>query len=474
MKLLSKNFALVALAVSALCCASCQKPEQNPEPEPGPVEILPESHPDMDLLEDFPQVEGFILNPERGLYTTAEFRRAGAALSASDVRNARDRGFSLYLLEFYLTNYMESDIDAAYLKMVEDSFNALREGGMKCVLRFAYTSNQSASVYDATLEWALRHIASLKPLLQKHSDVIAVMQCGFVGCWGEWYYTTNFHPNAITYEHYAERRALVEALLDALPSNREISMRCAKYKFRVLGTTLADSLTFETAHNGSAIARLSAHNDCFGASGNDLGTFTNKDDRELWMNDCRYQFMGGETCQVSPYCECVHALEDVKNYHWTYLNNNYNRNVLNKWKEGECYDEIIDHLGYRLAVKKAWMSKEPKAGESFSLFLRMENSGYCAPVNPRAAELVFVDGAGKKTVIPMPDCDPRTWHSNVLGKADATFTIPADAKGLCTIYLNLPDPEKALRNDPRYSIRLANADCWDAATGYNKVAEIVL
>ena len=32
----------------------------------------------------------------------------------------------------------------------------------------------------------------LKPVLQKNEDVIFVLQAGFVGAWGEWYYTTHF------------------------------------------------------------------------------------------------------------------------------------------------------------------------------------------------------------------------------------------------------------------------------------------
>ena len=37
------------------------------------------------------------------------------------------------------------------------------------------------------------------------------------------------------------------------------------------------------------------------------------------------------------------------------------------------------------------------------------------------------------------------------------------------LYLNLPDPEVTLYNNPAYSIRLANENVWDETTGYNKL-----
>lgn len=38
-----------------------------------------------------------------------------------------------------------------------------------------------------------------------------------------------------------------------------------------------------------------------------------------------------------------------------------------------------------------------------------------------------------------------------------------------TLYLNLPDPCENLRNNPKFSIRLANEGVWDENTGYNRL-----
>ena len=37
------------------------------------------------------------------------------------------------------------------------------------------------------------------------------------------------------------------------------------------------------------------------------------------------------------------------------------------------------------------------------------------------------------------------------------------------IYLNLPDPMETLRDNPDYSIQLANEGVWEAETGYNSL-----
>ena len=60
----------------------------------------------------------------------------------------------------------------------------MREAGVMCVFRFAYTSLETEP--DAPLSIIQTHIDQLKPYLAKNADVIAVWQAGFIGSWGEW------------------------------------------------------------------------------------------------------------------------------------------------------------------------------------------------------------------------------------------------------------------------------------------------
>lgn len=419
---------------------------------------------------DFKPTQEDFANPERGFYRPIEVHSASTSVFApTTITSLRKFGFTLMLLEFYLTDYMESDIEDAYLEKMRGFFTNLREGGGKAIVRFAYKNSENDRPWDASEEWVLRHIEQVKPILQENEDVLLALQAGFVGVWGEWYYTTHFNMNPSSDAQFEPRKHVLEALLKAVPKSRQVQLRTPEFKLRLMNLSLADTLTAVTAHNESDIARVGAHNDCFLASSNDTGTFRGKDDRPFWKADSRYTFMGGESCAVSTYCECDNALKDLQDYHWTYLNSQYHTGVLGVWRTNKCYDEISRRLGYRLSVKNAYITPDISAGKESRLVLQIVNEGFSAPQNPRGAELVVTDRSGKKTVVSL-DTDPRTWHAGTTNTLE--IAVPALAAGEYTLWLNLPDPQKSLHDNPFYSIRLANEDVWDEETGYNKITTI--
>ncbi len=413
-------------------------------------------------------------NPERGFYTARDFRSAATKLSKVEIQANRLQNKTLFYTGYYLTDFMDSDISESYLNMMRSNFLTLRDGGAKCILRFAYKSSESDKPWDAKPEIVKRHIEQIKPLLQEYGDVILCLQAGFVGVWGEWYYTDNFHFAPSTPEQHNLRKDVVDALLDAMPTDRQVALRTPMFKRMMYAESYADTLTLETAFDGSDRARLCGHNDCFGADGSDMGTFEDSDTREFWKNETKYVLMGGETCQLSAYSTCKQSLQDMQDYHWTYLNSGYNTKVLNGWKTGGCMEEVERRLGYRLSLSEVYQTPDPVPGKKFRIVLKIRNSGFAAPVNPRAVELVFIDGNGKKTIFEQNDIDPRYWFAGETATIDRIIKIPADASGECTLYLNLPDPKEILHDNPNFSIRLANAKVWDESTGYNKIAEILL
>ena len=163
----------------------------------------------------------------------------------------------------------------------------------------------------------------------------------------------------------------------------------------------------------------------------------------------------------------------MEDFHWTYLNIEYNRQVHNVWKNGGCWDEVERRLGYRLSLADVYHST-PKAGEDLNVVLQIKNSGFAAPMNGRGFELVLVDGNGSKTVYGFDDVDPRYWFAGRTVNIDKVVKIPAGASGKCTLYLNLPDPKPTLHDNPLFSIRLANDNIWNETYGYNKIIEFNL
>ena len=143
--------------------------------------------------------------------------------------------------------------------------------------------------------------------------------------------------------------------------------------------------------------------------------------------------------------------------------------MLSRWISEGCFDEIVNRLGYRLNLVEARFPQTASAGKRYNVRFVVHNGGFAAPMNPRGAELVLVSDSGQKTVYPL-DCDPRTWFEGTDNKVAASIILP-DAKGSYKLYLNLPDPLPSLHDDARYSIRLANKNVWDEATGYNLLTE---
>ena len=419
----------------------------------------------------FTESDEIIANPERGFYEARS--TSGYPLSKSHIAAARTNKRTLFHIGHTLP--ATTDISSSFLQRLRNELSWLREGGAKCILRFSYSDSYEEKPWDATPEQVLKHIAQLKPILQEYGDVILTFQAGFVGIWGEWYYTDNF-DKANGDDDYALRKQVVDAMLDAMPADRSVALRTPLFKkMMYAGGTYNNILTEETAYNGSALARLSCFNDCFGASNTDQGTFDGSSSREYWKNESKYVFMGGETCDVSDYCKCSQSLQDMEDYHWSYLNNDYNQDVIGRWETDGCIDEIKRRLGYRLSLTDVYHSATAVAGNSFSVKVSIKNSGFAAPMNGRAVELILVDSNGNKTVYDLSkNVDPRYWFAGGTYTFEKVLQLPAEAIGECTMYLNLPDPKSTLHDNPKFSIRLANSGIWNEDTGYNKMFDFTV
>ena len=448
--------------------------EQNPPSQPAiDPEVLYAEEDEGLQVKEFSEISGDVVNPERGFYYPYELSGSSNSLTASTVKSKRAQGHTVLYVQYVLPKYMSKDIPQSVLDNIQKDMDGLRDGGCKCVLRFCYKQSESESnkPWDPEEKWVLRHIEQVKPILQKNEDVIMVFQAGYVGVWGEWYYTDHFGMNPKSFSDYQPRRRVLEAMLDALPESRQVAVRTPDFKMGMYGIGLKDTLTANTGHDGSVLSRIGGYNDCFMSSDDDWGTYSRSESRRFWQGDTRYTFMGGETCAVQEdgnggrYCDCAPSIRDMERYHWTYLNISYNTKVLNVWKNNGCYNEIKRRLGYRIVLEKVKHTPEAKAGEPFKVVLYLRNKGFSAFQNPRDAKLVFVSDSGQKYVFDLGS-DPRTWHPGK-HRAEATFTLPSD-KG--TLYLHLADP--LLPDRVEYSAALANTNVWESSTGYNKILEI--
>ncbi len=425
-------------------------------------------------------------NPERGFYHQDTPLWMGTERYPQETQNLqamRNEGISLVRWYFLIDEYRDRVLDAEILSFIEGQFVAARAAGLKVIPRFAYNFPQGGEdpyqEPDAPLDRVLAHIDQLTPILQNNSDVIAFMEIGFVGAWGEWHSSTNGLVEEGNINTNSE--AIVDALLNALPADRMIAMRYAPYKQALYGTA---PLTEEQAFSGSPQARMGAHNDCFLASETDWGTYpedaSERDALRSYLNfDNRYVPQGGETCnsnaEAQPYIICENALRDLALIRFSALNIDYQEEVLEGWRTEGCFDEIARRLGYRFRLIDSVIPTEAQAGETFNINLTVINEGFASPYNPRGFEIILrstTDGS-VYYLSPVNPVDVRLWlpddgEIQVQVETQLPNDLPA---GEYAVLLNLPDP--ALYERPEYAIRLANGDLWEAETGFNDLVATV-
>ena len=280
-------------------------------------------------------------------------------------------------------------------------------------MRFAYTNETvgwppEEPYGDADPTQMLAHVDQLAPVLSDNSDVIAVVQAGLIGIWGEWHYSDYFTPNS----DYAERKIILVALLDAVTVERAVQVRKPSYKQGMFNTSsgAGGALPVTEAWSGSEIARTGHHNDCFLASTSDFGTYDDLEaDKAYLAVETRYVPMGGETCAVSERSSCDTALEELARFHWSYLNIDYHPDVLEGFENEGCMDEIRQRLGYRLVLKSRSVSNNARPGFAFQANVVLVNEGWAAPMNSRPVRLLLRHRETAAMVgVTLPE-DPRTW-----------------------------------------------------------------
>ena len=459
--------------------------------------------------EDFP-------NPERGFYRVAETyvnnykpldveqMKTWRTLTQADDGNYKVFS-TLVFRDIVLQDYNQKELSQVILDNISKDFDAARTAGIKLIIRFCYTVTTNSGACpegficpqygDAPKNIVLAQIGQLKPLLQDNADVIACMQMGFVGTWGENYYSDYFgDPSSngngkLTNKNWQDKNEVLKALLDALPQSRMIQVRTPqmkqRYVYGVGAPTTSAALTDAEAFSGSDASRIGFHNDCFLSSPNDYGTYDDYGNSSSGRfdaysvlhayaaKDSRYAVVGGETCDdtYSPENNCENsgkAQTEMNMLHYSFLNCAYNNEVNDDWQTGGCMDAIKKNLGYRFVLQNAIFPVEPiKAGMQLSFTVAIRNVGYSSPYNARPVQLVMRDKSTKKEFVFDIDTDVRNWFtglSTINIKVVTGNNMPAGAYDL---FLFLPDAAESLAARPEYAIRLANENVWEDATGYN-------
>lgn len=415
-------------------------------------------------------------NPERGFITMLEGHLTTSkpyvvkGKESTLDNKISSECMSIILVHYYLDNFKTTaTLPSTVLNAFDEDMAVLRSKGMKAIIRFSYTNSSDGN--DAAWNIAKQHISQYKSHWQANADVIFCFQAGIVGAWGEWYYTQHYGNQSSTMN--SSRRLVVDSLLAAVPADRCIQLRTPKFKTGYVGNT--QPLTAEEAYSGTAKARLGHHNDAFLYDYDNMGTYADTATEKPYLaQETLYVPLGGETDitdlnLTKQWATYEKTTAEMSRLHWTFIQSGYAETTTNYWRNNGTFDELNRKMGYRYQLVKGTYSDQVAAGAKLSVNLQIKNVGYAPLYNERHAYIVLKNG--NNTFPIRLASDPRTWLPNgVVTTINEQLTVPTNVPdGTYQLYLYLPDAYASIASDPRYAVRFANTNVWEAATGMNKL-----
>lgn len=463
---------ITLLAAAAVTVSAC---ENMIDPPPFIRETLPPSPPPGPIK----PVEA-LANPERGYHLEYAYYAHKTLLDNGSVADPEtealfsipelvgrwgyDGSSRLIQLYVYLKQWSGSDLPQSALDNIQKAFDIVRAGGFKVILRFAYNDDMYVNNRLDKPETIRRHLEQLKPLLEANTGLVATMQAGFLGAWGEW------HSSPLTDNDQQIKDDVVNGLLEIFPAPRGVQVRELARK---------DALALR---NTSDYPRIGIHSDFFTAGMDPIDKMSMPGEEYNRMKEQSPHFyMTGEIPYVEDEYGFVQIMDISKvmvilrDQHFSAfdITQNYELNIQN-WKvqkvypalldannmlydetyfqQGEnvvnrsFYEFVRDHLGYRINAKSVGISV---SGGSIRCDITLTNTGFAAPLNPRKVFLVLIGTDGTiASATELTDVDPLGWQpydpaSGNYTPLQHTVSASVPAAGLSGSYkvgIWMPDP----------------------------------
>ncbi|MFD0670978.1 DUF4832 domain-containing protein [Cohnella sp. GCM10027633] len=447
-------------------------------------------------------------NPERGFHNRYEIINdvsvndyASSATSIAGFNpdmldrtfaRAKQAGNTLIHSYLHLDKFKNVDqLPQALLDNLDSGLDAIRDAGLKIVLRPAYAWSESPQLPESRI---LGHIAQINAVITANADVVLHLETGYLGPWGEWH--TSQFTDAFNRESADTRYRIVKKILDTTPISIPIVVRYPIFIKEILELPTPSGTTALTQSDRD---RIGFHNDCFLSDTADMGTYDNNswmgwfyvEEKKQWMYDLATsaggnKMMGGETCDSAGSNDLagVNVQSEMSKLNFTEINEDFAAVNINIWKNANlaasgndpaetAFARLERKLGYRLRLVDATFPTSGSPGGTFAFSAHLNNDGYSGIVKSRPAFLVF-DGGTQRYNVPLNGVDVRQWLAGAVTVGNQTVTLPsAMAGGTYKLALWLPDANEGLRARPEYSVRFANAGTWDAVKGYNVLANAV-
>jgi hypothetical protein len=404
-----------------------------------------------------------INNPEVGFYHYTSTGSSGGynLINQSTLEGYRtNENITVIQRQFFLRPFITgTPITSTYLTNMQTDFNRIRSAGAKVIVRFTYTSS-SATVYQPNKNQILAHIQQLTPVINANKDVIVSIQAGFIGRYGEWYYTGssqfgdgNF--TVLTTTQWNNRKQVMDAMISSFDSSIPLQVRYVFAKQKMYGNTF--------------IGRIGFYNDSFLGTWGDSGTFNVSSkfatpttaDITYWQTNTVNNPVSGESNMINaPRTDCANAMIELNRYNWSLINKDYFPTVISNWQTNGCFTEIQKKLGYRYELVNSNITNNV-------LTVNIKNTGWANVFKTRKTFLIFQNTLG--TEYKFEVSSPNQW----LEGTTKTISVPLNYNlpiGTYKLYLHIPDPNSTNVN---YAIQFANVNTWIPTNGYNDLFQTV-
>ena len=386
--------------------------------------------------EVFSESDKPLQNPYCGFYHIIGYTLSDGYTYSDGYKNAvTSYSEPLALLEINLKNYRSAYISEKGLEQLNDILAkwAQSPNGTKLILRFLYDWDGIALATEPdSLNLVLKHIEQIAPTINRHRDCIYIMQGVFIGNWGEMHHSKFCDVNSL--------KQLINKLNDVIDPSIYLSLR-----------TPAQWRTLNCSSGPKSNTRIGLFNDGILGSESDLGTYAESErEKELkFQNElCRYVPNGGEVVYNSNLSRLETAVSALKTMHISYLNEDYDSRVIEKWKNSvwtgdgvfngcDGYSYINAHLGYRYFIDSCKLKKSGFLRSEYTLEITVKNSGFSSTLKPFESSVTLINKETEDCVRIPIDADFECIGSESKKTFTATLPVKEVKQGEYLIYFSV-------------------------------------
>lgn len=381
---------------------------------------------------------------------------------------------------------VDYDLDETFFSAWRTTLENCRKNGCMVALRFRYDANGKDKPEPATFDKVLDHIRQIKDsgILEDYKDIIAYVESGFVGKWGE--------QHGGKYTSVEDKAKILDAMLDCVPSPIPVTVRTPDIFAKWVGIERKDLADYQSS--GEEL-RVGLYNDGYMGSDSDLGTFSNRPIEIEWLSgQTLTSYYGGEFSGNLDWAKKYdtylpeNAIPEMYKTHLSYINGN----IFQLYKDytfGSQYDVdgadnsayygqnvfqfIRDHLGYRFVLRKSELSETVEQGGTLALDFSVENTGF-ANIIPETKTEIILEQNGNFIRTPVA-VNSNEWYSCTTSDELLELNLPDSLPtGDWNAYLKISFGNNSTDQLNLRSVQFANDEIWNASLGANYIGNFTV